>query len=168
MPGAPCVYYGDEIGMTGRNDPANRGAFPWDEARWDADLRRYVQAVLHLRGRLPVLRHGSTAILGTAGPALAYERRLDDHRVAIAVNPGDEGVTLAMTLKDVGAGRLEPYHLAADDEDGEDGEDGSEDATEVGRGRVIDVRGGSANVVLAPRSGRILRLTPADHRLRNG
>ncbi len=30
-PGAPCVYYGDEIGMTGGKDPASRGAFPWDD-----------------------------------------------------------------------------------------------------------------------------------------
>ena len=28
-PGAPSIYYGDEIGMTGGHDPANRGAFPW-------------------------------------------------------------------------------------------------------------------------------------------
>ena len=30
-PGAPCVYYGDEIGMTGGREPASRGAFPWDD-----------------------------------------------------------------------------------------------------------------------------------------
>ena len=158
LPGAPCIYYGDEIGMTGRNDPANRGAFPWDEARWDADLRRYVQAVLHLRSRLPVLRHGSTAILGTAGAALAYERRLDDHRVVIAVNPGDDRVTLAMTFEDVGAGRLAPLPLAGDGDDGTNDE--TDDGTENGSGGAIDVRGGSADIVLAPRSGRVLRLAP--------
>jgi neopullulanase len=27
--GAPSIYYGDEIGMAGGHDPANRGAFPW-------------------------------------------------------------------------------------------------------------------------------------------
>jgi cyclomaltodextrinase len=34
-PGAPCIYYGDEIGMEGRHDPACRGAFPWDDRQWD-------------------------------------------------------------------------------------------------------------------------------------
>ena len=42
LPGAPCIYYGDEIGLSGGNDPANRGAFPWDEGalgRRVADVR---------------------------------------------------------------------------------------------------------------------------------
>ena len=28
LPGAPCLYYGDEVGLTGGNDPGCRGAFP--------------------------------------------------------------------------------------------------------------------------------------------
>ena len=32
LPGAPCIYYGDEVGLRGGNDPEYRGAFPWDEA----------------------------------------------------------------------------------------------------------------------------------------
>ena len=35
LPGAPCIYYGDEVGMAGGHDPDCRRAFPWDEARWD-------------------------------------------------------------------------------------------------------------------------------------
>ena len=31
MPGAPCIYYGDEIGMSGGHDPDCRGAFPWQD-----------------------------------------------------------------------------------------------------------------------------------------
>ena len=37
LPGAPCTYYGDEIGVEGDHDPDCRRAFPWDEARWDRD-----------------------------------------------------------------------------------------------------------------------------------
>ncbi|KRK81227.1 maltodextrin glucosidase [Companilactobacillus nodensis DSM 19682 = JCM 14932 = NBRC 107160] len=32
MPGVPCLYYGDEAGLTGGKDPANRAYFPWDTA----------------------------------------------------------------------------------------------------------------------------------------
>ena len=43
FPGMPCVYYGDEIGMTGGYDPDCRKGFIWDETAWDAELRRHVQ-----------------------------------------------------------------------------------------------------------------------------
>src|SRR5262249_35908155 len=35
LPGAPCIYSGDEVGVEGGIDPDNRRAFPWDETRWD-------------------------------------------------------------------------------------------------------------------------------------
>src|SRR4029078_12092089 len=38
LPGAPCIYYGDEVGLTGGKDPESRKAFPWDPARWGARL----------------------------------------------------------------------------------------------------------------------------------
>jgi glycosidase len=40
-PGAPAIYYGDEIGLTGGKDPECRGAFPWDEKHWNNDLRQW-------------------------------------------------------------------------------------------------------------------------------
>lgn len=49
FPGMPCVYYGDEIGMTGGYDPDCRKGFPWDEAKWDTDLRRHVQLLARLK-----------------------------------------------------------------------------------------------------------------------
>ena len=49
LPGAPCIYYGDEVGMEGRHDPDNRGSFPWDESRWDQGLVDLVRALTSLR-----------------------------------------------------------------------------------------------------------------------
>ncbi|HYH94004.1 MAG TPA: alpha-amylase family glycosyl hydrolase, partial [Candidatus Saccharimonadales bacterium] len=113
LPGAPCVYYGDEVGLRGGNDPANRAAFPWDEGRWDTNLRAFVRAVLRLRGTEPALRHGSTTAIGTAGPALALERRLGWDRLVAAVNPGGGEVSLDITLPDAGDGSLTAVPLDA-------------------------------------------------------
>lgn len=60
-PGAPTIYYGDEVGVGGGDDPYNRMPYPWadqgglpDEALL-ADFKRLTQ----LRHDLPVLRHGT-------------------------------------------------------------------------------------------------------------
>ena len=58
-PGAPSVYYGDEIGMAGGHDPANRGAFPWQKPEtWDTDLLHEFQRLIALRRARPALRRG--------------------------------------------------------------------------------------------------------------
>ena len=51
LPGAPCIYYGDEVGLEGRQDPDCRRAFPWDEGRWDRELLDFVRATVSLRSR---------------------------------------------------------------------------------------------------------------------
>jgi neopullulanase len=58
FPGAPCIYYGDEIGMEGHHDPDCRRAFPWEEARWDQDLLAFFRRATRLRHEHPVLRRG--------------------------------------------------------------------------------------------------------------
>jgi len=58
-PGAPCIYYGDEIGLDGGADPECRKSFPWDETRWDHDLRDYLKKLIVLRKENPALRRGS-------------------------------------------------------------------------------------------------------------
>ena len=62
-PGAPCIYYGDEIGMAGGPDPDCRRCFPWDEREWNRDLRDYIRRLIAWRKALPALRRGETRIL---------------------------------------------------------------------------------------------------------
>ncbi|HEX8917968.1 MAG TPA: glycoside hydrolase family 13 protein, partial [Chloroflexota bacterium] len=59
FPGAPCTYYGDEIGMTGGEtlEDARRG-FEWDASRWNHGLRDHLKSCIALRHAHPVLRRG--------------------------------------------------------------------------------------------------------------
>ena len=72
FPGMPCVYYGDEIGMTGGYDPDCRKGFIWDEAAWDAELRRHVQLLARLKtgGRLA----GDVIRISASDDVLTLER----------------------------------------------------------------------------------------------
>jgi glycosidase len=58
LPGAPTVYYGDEIGMAGGHDPDNRRGMIWDESRWHKPIQRTIQQMSALRRSFPVLRRG--------------------------------------------------------------------------------------------------------------
>jgi glycosidase len=49
LPGAPCVYYGDEVGMDGGNDPLCRKPMVWDEARRDTDLLAFFRSLVSFR-----------------------------------------------------------------------------------------------------------------------
>ena len=99
LPGAPTIYYGDEIGLTGELDPYSRGAFPWDEPEtWDRALLAFVARAITLRHRHPVLRRGRFEAAGSNGRAAAYVRELDDALALVAINAGDEPSTLTVTL----------------------------------------------------------------------
>ena len=90
IPGAPCLYYGDEIGLEGGQDPDCRRAFPWDPASWNQKLLDDVKRSIALRHSLPALRHGSYHELYAAGDVFIYARRHEDQSVMIAFNVGSE------------------------------------------------------------------------------
>ena len=71
--GAPCIYYGDEIGMRGGHDPLNRGAFPWDKtATWDTAFDTLVDAFKSVQGFVDREK------LKPAGPFMTIYTATDD------------------------------------------------------------------------------------------
>ena len=89
MPGAPSIYYGNEIGMTGRADPDCRRAFPPDESDWNLDLLAFMRAAVAARAADPALRGDGHRTLAVAGSAVAFERTDGAHRSVVAANAGE-------------------------------------------------------------------------------
>jgi glycosidase len=85
-PGAPCIYYGDEIGLDGEHDPDCRKSFPWDESQWDRSLLTYVKEAIALRRQNPALRQGNFRRLWSADGTYAFSRSLHDITLITALN----------------------------------------------------------------------------------
>lgn len=87
LPGAPCVYYGSEIGMTGGNDPDCRGAFLWDdEDEWNGDLRDFYRRAIALRHRFPALRTGGFETLYAQNGVYGFARELEGEALIVLFN----------------------------------------------------------------------------------
>ncbi|MCB0094339.1 MAG: glycoside hydrolase family 13 protein [Caldilineaceae bacterium] len=87
IPGAPCIYYGDEVGMTGANDPYCRGAFPWHEpAEWNQDLLHFYRQVTALRHQYAALRIGDFKTLHAENDVYAFRRNCEWQSVIVAFN----------------------------------------------------------------------------------
>jgi neopullulanase len=100
--GAPCLYYGDEVGLTGAHDPDSRRGFPWDDSRWNHDLLNYTRAVIALRKEHPVLRRGSFHRLHSENHFYAFARKLENQSFAIALNAGTEHKKVAFSIEPLG------------------------------------------------------------------
>jgi cyclomaltodextrinase / maltogenic alpha-amylase / neopullulanase len=92
LPGTPCVYYGDEIGMEGLMDPDCRRAFPADPETWQAEPSRWLADLAALRHGSRAMRDGELLLLRAEGAGLAYLRRHDDDALACLLNAADEEV----------------------------------------------------------------------------
>jgi len=106
LPGSPCVYYGDEIGVEGgMPDYEARRPFPWDHPeRWDNDLRSHYQTLIRLRKESPSLRRGGVHLLHAERDALVFGRWYHDDRSILAVNRADTPLTLTVPLGDLSQG----------------------------------------------------------------
>lgn len=125
LPGAPTIYYGDEVGLVGptyyhggkwEDDPYNRQPFPWlDEsgtpfythmqsggAGW-TDLLPYYQTLTAARNSHESLRTGSfdTLLVDDAANVYAYGRFLADNSDAAVILVNRAGATQTITV-DVG------------------------------------------------------------------
>jgi len=89
FPGAPSIYYGDEIGLTGRGDPGSRGTFTWIEDRWNTSLRSVFTSLIALRNAHSALRHGSYQSLHAREGMFVFSRADEQERIVVAVNVGD-------------------------------------------------------------------------------
>lgn len=103
-PGAPAVYYGDEVGVDGGQDPECRRAFPWDEGEWNKDVREHIRKLISLRKRHAALRRGDMerVYVSDEHSGYAFVRTLGEEKIICVVNPGEETRKLSIPAGEVG------------------------------------------------------------------
>ena len=84
LPGLPCLYYGDEIGMQGYRDPFNRGYYCWDSH--EERLKPVLAQLAQLRHSCEAFRTGALRVLRAEGGVLHYQRVGATETAEIIVN----------------------------------------------------------------------------------
>lgn len=97
-PGAPCIYYGDEIGLDGGRDPLCRKSFPWFEHEWNNNLRETIKELITVRHAITALRTGSYEPIFAENGVLAFLRRDEQDSVLVVINNTGNSVKLSLPV----------------------------------------------------------------------
>lgn len=91
-PGVPMVLYGDELGLTGGDDPDSRRCMPWDAEKADYKLRDFYKNLIEIRKNNKVLQSGDfeTFIIDEAKNIYSFKRKLDSEEIIVIVNNNPE------------------------------------------------------------------------------
>lgn len=97
--GTPCIYYGDEIGMTGGADPGCRKCMIWDEEKQDQALLNDVKQLIALRKQYPLLANeGTLSFLPIDEDAkyIGFAKENTDEKIIVLFNTADEPTPVSL------------------------------------------------------------------------
>ena len=134
--GAPTIYYGDEIGMVGSDDPDDRRAFEWGQG--NKELVTYYATLAEVRDTYSALRTGSVETFDAGNNnVLAYVRRDAKNEIIVLANNGTSAATVTLDLAELDVDAKELRDLLDDSV-------------------AYEVSGDKATVTVAARRGVIL------------
>lgn len=115
-PGAPTIYYGDEVGVTGTKDPDSRRSFPWERVAEQADgsykisgaytgtygdlFDAYVKAAKVRNNHLELFATGEIKTAYAEEAVIAHARKSADEGGLSVINRSDQAVDIAADVKD--------------------------------------------------------------------
>jgi glycosidase len=97
LPGAPSIYYGDELAMEGGPDPDCRRGYPVQPDAEGLATRAFVRAAIRARREHVALRRGTVAVVAAAGQGIALAREADGQRALVAINAGRTAARLDLS-----------------------------------------------------------------------
>ena len=95
-PGMPFIYYGDEYGLSGGQDPDCRRGMLWDEKRQNQEIYQWYQDLIAIRKQYPCFTEGTTIRAEAVDESnlLLIEKELQGQRGTLLVHMGDGQVPM--------------------------------------------------------------------------
>jgi neopullulanase len=90
FPGAPCLYYGDEIGLDGKNDPECRKTFLWEKDLWDNERLNFTKSCINLRKSHLALSTGSFKFVFAQDECVVFTRQKGDDTLLVGFNVSEQ------------------------------------------------------------------------------
>lgn len=101
LPGIPVIYYGDEIGMPGGNDPDNRRMMRFDDLnQHEMELKRITQSLFNFRRKALPLIFGDFRIVHVSPDMFIYQRSYLNETVFVALNKSATAGQLSTEVPD--------------------------------------------------------------------
>ena len=96
LPGCPAIFYGDEIGITGDNDPLCRQAMQWDKSKQDLHTKEWYKKLIKCRRNSNVLQEGNfhTLYVDDENGVYAFSRSVDNDVAIIILNTGTKEIQI--------------------------------------------------------------------------
>ena len=88
--GTPCIYYGDEIGMQGLDDPFNRMPMKWNDI--DIDLLEWYRKVMYMRKKYRPLHSGGMRVKNIDSGVFIFDRYTNEETIRIIVNQSQRAI----------------------------------------------------------------------------
>jgi len=87
FPGIAGIYYGDEIGLGGADDPFNREPFPWhNEESWNSTILDYTKKLMNIKKSSSIFKYGRFELLDDNEQFVAFRRILKDESMLCIIN----------------------------------------------------------------------------------
>ena len=97
--GSPVIYYGDEIGMEGENDPDCRRCMIWDKDRQDSELKQWYESLIRIRHAEPAIRSGTFCADVCEGRIYSFSRMDSQDTILTVINASEKEQTVAIPVR---------------------------------------------------------------------
>ncbi|WP_407269885.1 glycoside hydrolase family 13 protein [Radiobacillus sp. PE A8.2] len=88
LPGNPCIYYGDEAGLTGIEEPLNRRTYPWGNE--NSQLLNWYRNILKIKKKYNVFQTGDFESFHILEDLYGFKRSTQSVQTLVLINRSDQ------------------------------------------------------------------------------